>query len=149
MLSLFVAVILDNLELDEDIKKVKQLKAREQSAGISEDLPLRLKVFESFRESPQMIRVHKSFNEFVMPKVRDSFMRAFIESSNDETPTGKVVSPSSLAVTYRKLVPLRLLTLLPKTRQASPLLKRVQVCNFNTLIAYKFYYHFIIYRLVV
>ena len=48
MLSLFVAVILDNLELDEDIKKVKQLKAREQSAGISEDLPLRLKVFESF-----------------------------------------------------------------------------------------------------
>ena len=34
MLSLFVAVILDNLELDEDIKKLRQLRAREQSAGI-------------------------------------------------------------------------------------------------------------------
>lgn len=43
MLSLFVAVILDNLELDEDIKKLKQLKAREQSAGITEGLPIRLR----------------------------------------------------------------------------------------------------------
>jgi len=34
VLSLFVAVILDNLQLDEDIKKVKQLKFREQSAEI-------------------------------------------------------------------------------------------------------------------
>ena len=34
VLSLFVAVILDNLELDEDIKKLRQLRAREQSAGI-------------------------------------------------------------------------------------------------------------------
>ena len=29
-----MAVILDNLELDEDIKKLRQLRAREQSAGI-------------------------------------------------------------------------------------------------------------------
>ncbi len=29
MLSLFVAVILDNLEMDEELKKVKQLKAKE------------------------------------------------------------------------------------------------------------------------
>ncbi|VDN30319.1 unnamed protein product [Gongylonema pulchrum] len=29
VLSLFVAVILDNLEMDEELKKVKQLKARE------------------------------------------------------------------------------------------------------------------------
>lgn len=43
VLSLFVAVILDNLELDEDIKKLKQLKAREQSAGITEGLPIRLR----------------------------------------------------------------------------------------------------------
>jgi len=34
VLSLFVAVILDNLQLDEDIKKLKQLKFREQSAEI-------------------------------------------------------------------------------------------------------------------
>lgn len=30
VLSLFVAVILDNLEMDEELKKVKQLKAREE-----------------------------------------------------------------------------------------------------------------------
>ena len=45
VLSLFVAVILDNLEVDEDVKRVKQLRAREASAGISEDLPWRLRVF--------------------------------------------------------------------------------------------------------
>lgn len=81
MLSLFVAVILDNLELDEDIKKVKQLKAREQSAGFNEDLPFRLRLFESFPDSPQMTRLHKTANEFVVPKVRDSFMRAFVDTS--------------------------------------------------------------------
>lgn len=30
VLSLFVAVILDNLEMDEELKKIKQLKAREE-----------------------------------------------------------------------------------------------------------------------
>lgn len=48
VLSLFVAVILDNLELDEDIKKLKQLKFREQSAEIKETLPFRLRIFEKF-----------------------------------------------------------------------------------------------------
>ncbi len=36
-----MAVILDNLELDEEAKKVKQLKLREDSSDIKEDLPLR------------------------------------------------------------------------------------------------------------
>uniref|UniRef100_A0A0K0D1K9 Transporter, cation channel family protein n=1 Tax=Angiostrongylus cantonensis TaxID=6313 RepID=A0A0K0D1K9_ANGCA len=35
VLSLFVAVILDNLEMDEELKKVKQLKAREQVSTLS------------------------------------------------------------------------------------------------------------------
>lgn len=95
MLSLFVAVILDNLELDEDIKKVKQLKAREQSAGFNEELPLRLRLFESFPDSPQMTRLHKSANEFSVPKVRDSFMRAFIDS----TMAPNTVPSSSAAAT--------------------------------------------------
>jgi hypothetical protein len=47
-MSLFVAVILDNLELDEEAKKVKQLKVREESSDIKEDLPLRLRIFEKF-----------------------------------------------------------------------------------------------------
>lgn len=83
VLSLFVAVILDNLELDEDIKKVKQLKAREQSACISEELPLRLRLFEHFPDSPQMTKLHKSASEFSVPKVRESFMRNFVDDVDD------------------------------------------------------------------
>ena len=44
VMSFFVAVILDNLELDEDAKKIKQLKLREDSSDIKEDLPMRLRL---------------------------------------------------------------------------------------------------------
>ena len=48
MLSIFVAVILDNLEMDEDVKKMKQVKAREQIAEVQKQLPLRLRIYEQF-----------------------------------------------------------------------------------------------------
>ncbi|XP_064638187.1 sodium leak channel NALCN-like isoform X2 [Lineus longissimus] len=83
VLSLFVAVILDNLELDEDIKKLKQLKAREASAETQQTLPLRLRVFEKFPDRPQMISLTKIPSDFSSPKVRDSFMRQFVEPSGD------------------------------------------------------------------
>lgn len=72
MLSLFVAVILDNLELDEDIKKLKQMKAREQSAEIKKTLPRRLRLFEKFPDRPQMTRLHKVPSDFNLPKVINS-----------------------------------------------------------------------------
>ncbi|KAG8230126.1 hypothetical protein J437_LFUL010618, partial [Ladona fulva] len=78
VLSLFVAVILDNLELDEDIKKLKQLKFREQSAEIKETLPFRLRIFEHFPDSPQMAAIHNVPSDFLLPKVRESFMRQFV-----------------------------------------------------------------------
>nr|QQY02464.1 sodium leak channel non-selective protein [Cryptocotyle lingua] len=77
VLSLFVAVILDNLELDEDIKKLKQLKLREMSAETQQKLPLRLRVFEKFPNRPQMIQLTRLVSDFLMPKIRDSFMRQF------------------------------------------------------------------------
>ena len=133
VLSLFVAVILDNLELDEDIKKVKQLKAREQSAGINEELPLRLRLFESFPDSPQMTRIHKTCNEFSVPKVRDSFMRCFVDSRElTESASGKRLSVCGIEVTIRKKIPIRLLTSPSKTRQSSPLLRRVHVSSIVT-----------------
>lgn len=73
VLSLFVAVILDNLELDEDVKKLKQLKFREQSAEIKETLPFRLRVFEQFPDSPKMACIHKRPSEFNLPKVRRTY----------------------------------------------------------------------------
>ena len=54
VLSLFVAVILDNLELDEDIKQLKQIKMREQVAQTHQKLPLRLRIFEKFADQPQV-----------------------------------------------------------------------------------------------
>ena len=69
VMSLFVAVILDNLELDEEAKKVKQLKMREESSDIKEELPLRLKIFEKFPDRPQMTRLHKIPSDYSTPKV--------------------------------------------------------------------------------
>ncbi|KJH52793.1 transporter, cation channel family protein [Dictyocaulus viviparus] len=54
VLSLFVAVILDNLEMDEELKKVKQLRAREATTSMRSTLPWRLRVFEKFPTRPQM-----------------------------------------------------------------------------------------------
>jgi sodium leak channel non-selective protein len=69
---------LDNLELDEDVKKIKQLKAREQSAETQQKLPLRLRVFEKFPNHPQMVSLKRVGNDFDVPKIRESFMRQFL-----------------------------------------------------------------------
>lgn len=130
VLSLFVAVILDNLELDEDIKKVKQLKAREQSAGISEELPLRLRIFERFSDSPQMANLNKVVSEFSVPKVRDSFMKTFVEEEADEyTPSMKKspMSDSENLISFRKRFPIKLLTSPNKTRTANSILQKSTV----------------------
>uniref|UniRef100_A0A915N2G0 Ion transport domain-containing protein n=1 Tax=Meloidogyne javanica TaxID=6303 RepID=A0A915N2G0_MELJA len=59
VLSLFVAVILDNLEMDEELKKIKQLKAREETTTMRTQLPWRLRIFEKFPSRPQMIEFRK------------------------------------------------------------------------------------------
>uniref|UniRef100_A0A8C6SMY9 Ion transport domain-containing protein n=1 Tax=Neogobius melanostomus TaxID=47308 RepID=A0A8C6SMY9_9GOBI len=67
LLSLFVAVILDNLELDEDLKKLKQLKQSEANADTKEKLPLRLRIFEKFPNRPQMVKISKLPSDFTVP----------------------------------------------------------------------------------
>ncbi|KAK0398822.1 hypothetical protein QR680_002769 [Steinernema hermaphroditum] len=81
VLSLFVAVILDNLEMEEDLKRVKQLKAREATTCMRTTLPLRLQVFEKFPTRPQMVELKKVDAEFPVPKVRDSFTHLFVGES--------------------------------------------------------------------
>lgn len=85
VISIFVAAILDNLELPEDLKKAKQEKAREQIACISEELPLRLRLFERFPDSPQMTKLYKSASDFNVPKVRESFMRNFVDEADNHS----------------------------------------------------------------
>ncbi|EEZ98774.1 sodium leak channel NALCN [Tribolium castaneum] len=132
VLSLFVAVILDNLELDEDIKKLKQLKYREQSAEIKETLPFRLRIFEKFPDSPLMVTLHKVPSDFNLPKVRESFMRQFVyETEEDENSEGGIKKLSEETydskIIYRKQKPLKVLNNLPKVRVENIKLKKTSV----------------------
>lgn len=83
VMSLFVAVILDNLELDEDAKKIKQLKMREESSDIKEDLPLRLRIFERFPQRPRFCLLNRTPSEYATPKVRESFVTKFVYDSEN------------------------------------------------------------------
>ncbi|KAJ3664869.1 hypothetical protein Zmor_000408 [Zophobas morio] len=132
VLSLFVAVILDNLELDEDIKKLKQLKYREQSAEIKETLPFRLRIFEKFPDSPLMVTLHKVPSDFNLPKVRESFMRQFVyETEDDENSESGIKKLNEelfdTKIIYRKQKPLKVLNTLPKVRVENTKLKKTSV----------------------
>ncbi|XP_035712749.1 sodium leak channel non-selective protein isoform X2 [Folsomia candida] len=127
VLSLFVAVILDNLQLDEDIKKLKQLKFREQSAEIKGSwLPWRLRMFEKFPDSPKMARLNKLPSDFILPKVRESFMRQFVSEVDIEDNINPIIlgnhkldwcADEREPLLYRKQKILKLLT--PTLRQRS------------------------------
>ncbi|KAI6220279.1 Sodium leak channel non-selective protein [Aphelenchoides besseyi] len=78
VLSLFVAVILDNLEMDEELKRVKQLKAKEAITSMRTTLPWRLRVFERFPTRPQMVRLRRVDSDFTVPRMRDSFTHQFV-----------------------------------------------------------------------
>ncbi|KAK7076029.1 hypothetical protein SK128_019150 [Halocaridina rubra] len=132
VLSLFVAVILDNLELDEDFKKLKQMKAREQSAGIQETLPLRLRIFEKFPDRPSMTRLHKVPSDFSLPKVRESFMRQYLEEEledEDGLIKARGVGLEDSTISYRKRQPVKLLKAISHPRNADYEKKKIGVSN--------------------
>ena len=115
IMSVFVAVILDNLELDEEVKIMKQKKMGEESRESTEELPLRLRVFERFRDDPRLVKMSriKMTADFSTPKIRDSFMKKFIDSSSVETSMGinpmKQLDETSQLRRRRTAIPLKLL----------------------------------------
>lgn len=134
MLSLFVAVILDNLELDEDIKKLKQLKFREQSAEIKETLPFRLRIFEKFPDSPQMTILHKIPSDFSLPKVRESIMKQFVlDIDSDDPSTENYKRPTTeyweSSVVFKKRKPVRLIINTLKVRSLSRDLRKLAIAH--------------------
>ncbi|XP_060663210.1 sodium leak channel NALCN isoform X2 [Drosophila nasuta] len=135
VLSLFVAVILDNLELDEDIKKLKQLKFREQSAEIKETLPFRLRIFEKFPDSPQMTILHRIPNDFMLPKVRESFMKHFVIELETDDPSmvESCKRPMSECwesnVVFRKQKPVRIMNKTAKVRAAGSSLRKLAITH--------------------
>jgi hypothetical protein len=59
-----------------------QLKTREASAETQQKLPWRLRVFERFPDHPQMIELSRLPHDFIVPKIRDSFMRQFLNQDD-------------------------------------------------------------------
>ena len=84
IMSVFVGVILDNLELDEEVKIMKQKKIGGESKESTQKLPLRLRVYERFRDDPRLVKMSriKTTSEFLTPKIRDSFMKKFVDHSS-------------------------------------------------------------------
>lgn len=115
IMSVFVAVILDNLELDEEVKIMKQKKMGGESRDLNQALPMRLRVFERFRDDPLLVKMSriKTTSDFFTPKIRDSFMKKFINNSSLEI---SMAEHSRLRVSdveslrgRRKTVPLKIL----------------------------------------
>ena len=52
---------------------------REQSAEIQEKLPWRLRIFQTFPNHPQLVTLKRIPNEFEMPKIRETFLKNFID----------------------------------------------------------------------
>lgn len=115
IMSVFVAVILDNLELDEEVKIMKQKKMGGESRDYTEALPRRLRVFERFRDDPRLVRMSriKTNSDFSTPKIRDSFMKKFIDSPGLELPLGDDsrlhIGDNSQLRRRRTVVPVKLL----------------------------------------
>lgn len=62
-----------------------QLKQSEANADTKEKLPLRLRIFEKFPNRPQMVKISKLPSDFTVPKIRESFMKQFIDRQQQDT----------------------------------------------------------------
>ncbi|KAK2154832.1 hypothetical protein LSH36_256g04076 [Paralvinella palmiformis] len=139
VVSLFVAVILDNLELDEDIKKLKQLKIREQVTETQRNLPLRLRIFEKFPDRPQMVHLHRIPSEFMTARMRESFLRQFVEQTADGSRDSRNKNRNDLKVTDQ--LKLSLMTSSMKRTQFQVIQKKagiagiLQECNRQRVIS--------------
>ncbi|KAG2456768.1 NALCN protein, partial [Polypterus senegalus] len=62
-----------------------QLKQSEANADTKEKLPLRLRIFEKFPNRPQMVKISKLPSDFTVPRIRESFMKQFIDRQQQDT----------------------------------------------------------------
>ncbi|GMR47689.1 hypothetical protein PMAYCL1PPCAC_17884, partial [Pristionchus mayeri] len=127
LLSLFVAVILDNLEMEEELKRVKQLKAREATTSMRTTLPFRLRVFDHFPTRPQMVALKKVDSEFPLPRVRHSFTRTFaVEAASDSDHSDSDSEHSKLVLNSTRC---------RKTRKEAPMVRQIGTLSMRNSIA--------------
>lgn len=81
LVSVFVALILDNLELSEELKMLKQRRLGEEVADTHEKLPHRLRVFDHLKPRPKVIDMDNV--ECSLPKIRRSFVTNYVSSADD------------------------------------------------------------------
>jgi hypothetical protein len=77
---------------------------REQSAETQETLPWRLRIFEKFPNQPQMVSLKRVPNEFNIPKIRESFMRQFLEDECNLVEDDKITNENSSSINHNTLV---------------------------------------------
>lgn len=75
LISVFVALILDNLEFDEEVKIMKQHHLREVT-DINYKMPLRLRIFQKMKARPRIVKMENIGCS--IPKVRESFMSNYL-----------------------------------------------------------------------
>lgn len=97
----------------------------------TESLPWRLRMFEKFPDSPRMARLNKLPSDFILPKVRESFMRQFVSEVDDEDNINPIILGnhklnwcSEEPLLYRKQKILKLLTPTLRVRSMNKLLKK-------------------------
>ena len=100
LISVFVALILDNLELDEEVKLVKQRKLGEEAADMHQKLPHRLRVFELMKAKPKVVKVNNLGSD--IPKVRRSFISTYIDETAEEEIVPPIIKASAVTVEPRQ-----------------------------------------------
>lgn len=69
VLSTFVAVILDNLEYPECVKREKQVQYDDVPLDGGSVLPMRLRVFQRFKPNPRIVRLNNMPADFCQPLI--------------------------------------------------------------------------------
>ena len=75
LISVFVALILDNLEFDEEVKIMKQHHIKEVT-DVNYKMPLRLQIFQKMKARPKIVKMENIGCN--IPKVRESFMSHYL-----------------------------------------------------------------------
>ena len=82
LISVFVALILDNLEFSEQLKLLKQKRQGEEVADTHKHIPARIRVFKRLDPHPNIVKV-PCLDANVLPKVRQSFLTKYVNSGEE------------------------------------------------------------------
>ena len=83
LISVFVALILDNLELEEDVKIAKQRRLGEEVADTHEKLPARMRIYQNLKPRPKLTKI--DYVETTLPKLRQSFVSKYVDMGDEDT----------------------------------------------------------------